>query len=101
MEEEVRHGASGTSIQLLYGKYRLFIENMNCDWHETELSGTAGLKIVNISAAKLHCQFVPILCLITARNNPAETPSAKVTIFRNTSTQLPRKPFCNFQGVIL
>ena len=37
----------------------------------------------------------------TARNNPTETPSAKVTIFRNTNTQLPLKPFCNFQGVIL
>ena len=38
---------------------------------------------------------------LTARNNPTETPSAKVTIFRNTTTQLPIKPFCNFQGVIL
>ena len=38
---------------------------------------------------------------LTARNNPTETPSAKVTIFRNITTQLPIKPFCNFQGVIL
>ena len=29
----------------------------------------------------------------TARNSPAETPSAKVTIFRNTTTQLALKPF--------
>ena len=63
MEEEVRHGASGTSIQLLYGKYCLFIENMDCDWDETEPSGTAGFKIVNISAAKLHCaHIVPDYC---------------------------------------
>ena len=38
---------------------------------------------------------------VSARINPAETPSAKVTIFRNTNTQLPLKPYCNFQGVIL
>ena len=31
----------------------------------------------------------------------AETPSAKVTIFRNTNTQLPLKPYCKFQSVIL
>ena len=39
----------------------------------------------------------------TASNKPTETPSAKVTIFRSTNTQLPQspKPFCNFQGVIL
>ena len=42
-----------------------------------------------------------LFVLSTARNNPTETPSAKVTIFRNTNTQLPLKPFCNFQGVIL
>ena len=41
-----------------------------------------------------------LLLPISARNNPTETPSAKVTIFRNTNTQLPLKPFCNFQGVI-
>ena len=34
--------------------------------------------------------------VFTARNKPTETPSAKVTIFRNTNTQLPLKPRCNF-----
>ena len=50
---------------------------------------------------KKHCLWWGLWVGGTARNKPAETPSAKVTIFRNTNTQLPLKPFCNFQGVIL
>ena len=48
-----------------------------------------------------HINMLKLTTQLTARNKPTETPSAKVTIFRNTNTQLPLKPFCNFQGVIL
>ena len=59
---------------------------------------TVGITTVS---SKIFSMCHPLFTGPTARNKPAETPSAKVTIFRNTNTLLPLKPFCNFQGVIL